>query len=220
MNRAFFQTVIHLTGQFVALDFFFPDGKQPHARPPAAKGHAVVDLSHHGKLLEVLRLRIDIRAHIQQHAHSALGVRKGRRQRHAIHRRQRAQGKPRHGHHRAGVPGADHAVGLAVAHQPRGYVHRAVFLSPKRLRGVIFHRDHLVGRNDFDVRVRVRMLGQFRTERRRLPHQQNAHAKLPRGQNAAFDLGAGRMVSAHRVHCDCNHGDFDPELLACPAFRG
>ena len=37
-------------------------------------------------------------------------------QRHAIHRFQRSQQKPCHGHHGAGVSRADHPVGLGLAH--------------------------------------------------------------------------------------------------------
>jgi hypothetical protein len=73
---------------------------------------------------------------------------------------------------------------------------------------MIIHGDHLACRHDFDRQVWRSLLSQLRAHHVGLAHQQNTHAQLPRGQHTAFDLGAGRMVSAHSVNGDGNHGIF------------
>src|SRR5882724_8625954 len=84
-------------------DLFFTDREQAHARTLAAKRRAVIDFAHHCKLHKMLRLRIHIRAHVQEHGDAALGVGKRSCQRDAIHRFQRSEQKLRDGHDRAGV---------------------------------------------------------------------------------------------------------------------
>jgi hypothetical protein len=42
----------------------------------------------------------------------------------------------------------------------------------------------------------------------RLADQQNAHAKLARGQHRAFDFGPWGVVASHGIHSDGNHVRF------------
>src|SRR5882724_131464 len=107
--RTLLQPCVNLARQFIALDLFFTDREQAHARTLAAKRRAVIDFAHHCKLHKMLRLRIHIRAHVQEHGDAALGVGKRSCQRDAIHRFQRSEQKLRDGHDRAGVSRADHA---------------------------------------------------------------------------------------------------------------
>src|SRR5467141_4501551 len=208
MHRTLLQSGVNLARQLVALDLFFADREQSDARALAAKGRAVVDLSHHRELDQVLGFRIHVRTYIEQHGNAALGVRKRRGQGHAIHRLQRSEQKFRHSHDRAGVSRAHHSVGLRFAHQTRRHVHRTVPLPPECLRGMIIHSDHFACRHDLDRQVRGSESRQLRAHHLRLAHEQNANAKLPYGQHTAFDLGAGRVVSAHGVNGDGDHGIF------------
>ncbi len=181
MHRAFLEPRVNLARQLVALDFLFTDRQQSHTRPFVAKRGAIIDLAHHRKLDQMLRLRIHIRAHIEQHGNATLGVGKWRRQGHAIHGLQRPEQKLRHGHHRAGVSRADHAVGFRLAHQPRRHVHRAVLLAAESLRRMIVHGDHFARRHDLDRQVGRGVLGQLCADHAGLANQQHADAKIPRG---------------------------------------
>src|SRR5437588_6601850 len=142
MHRTLLQQSIDLAGQHVALDFFLPHREQAHTRAPVAKRGAVIHFTHHRKLHQMLRPRIHIRPHVQQHRNAASRVGKGRCQGHAVHGLKRAENELRRGHDRAGISGAEHAIGLAIMNQSRRHVHGAVLLSPESLRRVIVHGDH------------------------------------------------------------------------------
>src|SRR6266571_1602719 len=199
MYRAFFQPRVHLARQLVAFDLFFAYREQSDARPLASERRAVINLPHDGELHQVFRPRIHVGAHVQKHGDAAFGVRKRRRQRHAIHRLQRPKQKLRDGHHRTGIACADQPVGLRLAHQPRRDVHGTILLPPKRLRRVILHGDHVARRHDFNRQVWRRVLRQLHADHVLLAYQQNTYAELPCGQHTPFDLRTGRVVSAHGV---------------------
>src|SRR5204862_8108011 len=55
-----------LARQFVALDLFFTDREQAHARPLAAESGAIVDLAHHRELHQVFRPGIDVEEEIDR----------------------------------------------------------------------------------------------------------------------------------------------------------
>ena len=76
-----------------------------------------VDLAHDGELLEVLRLGIDVGAHVEQDGGAAARGGEDGGQRRAIDSRQRAEHHLGGGHRGAGVAGGDESGGRAVAHQ-------------------------------------------------------------------------------------------------------
>jgi hypothetical protein len=85
-------------------------------------------------------------------------------------------------------------------------MHRAVFLPPKRLRGVIVHPNYFTGGQNLDRQTGPVMLGEFRFDHVRLANQDYAHPKFSCSQHTSFDFGTGRMVPSHRVHSNCDHG--------------
>src|SRR5260370_31561422 len=208
MHGTLLQPSVDLAGQFVALDFLFTDGKQADPRPAVTESRAEIDFAHHRELHQMLRLRVDVRANIEQNGYAALGVWKRSSQSHAVHRFQCAEEKLRHGHDRAGVPSADHAVGLGLAHQACRHVDRAILLAAKGLRRMIVHGDHVTSRHDLNRQVWRGVSGQLGPHGLRLADQQNAHPELPCSQHTAFNLGAWRVVSAHGVNGDGDHGMF------------
>src|ERR1700688_880586 len=178
MHGTFLQARVHFARQFVAFDFLFADRQQPDSRPPVTKRRAVVHFTHHRELHQMLRLGIHVGANIEQNRDAAFGVRKRRGQCHPVHRFQRTQQKPRHGHDRAGISSTDQAIRLRLANQARRHMHGAVLLPAKRLRRMIIHGDHFAGGHDLNRQVGRGMLGEVRAQRIRLPHKDDAHAVL------------------------------------------
>src|ERR1051326_4072574 len=99
--------------EIVSLALFFADREQTHARSRTARSlaehSAKVNISHHGKLLQILRRAIDISAYIEQHRGIARGCREDRCQRRTIDARNRAEYDFCRGHRRAGISRGDEA---------------------------------------------------------------------------------------------------------------
>jgi len=53
-----------------------------------------------------------------------------------------------------------------------------------------------------------------------LPDKHHPDAQLPRSQNTAFNLGAGRVVSAHGVNSNCDHRIYPTALSGRPFLDG
>src|ERR1700676_2560694 len=205
MDRALFQTRVNLAREFVALHFFLTDRQEADARPAVAKGRAVIDFAHHSKLHQVLRLGIHMCGDVEKHRNAAFGIRERGSKRDTIHRFQCAKQKSCNRHYGAGVTSADQPIGLGLTHQAGSDMNRAVFLSPKGLRRVILHGDYFACRHDVDRQVRRGVFGQLRAHDMGLPNEHHAYAQFTSSQNTAFNLGAGRVVSAHGVNSDCDH---------------
>ena len=71
LDRQRLQQRERLTGQIVALGLFFANREQTHARRVDFEHAAGIHFAHHGKLLQIMRLAVHVRAHIQQHARIA-----------------------------------------------------------------------------------------------------------------------------------------------------
>jgi hypothetical protein len=70
---------------------------------------------------------------------------------------------------------------------------------------VIFHSDHFAGRDNLDGQAGRRVLGQLRPNDAGLSNQHNSYAQLTGSQDTAFNLRAGRIVTAHGVNSNRNH---------------
>ncbi len=138
-----------------------PTDSKPDTRPPITKRGAVIHFAHDRKLHQMLGLGIDVGADIKQDRDAAFGVRKWRGQSHAIHRFQRAQQKSATVMTAPVFPALTRPSALASRTRRDGHVHGAVFLSAKRLRGMIVHGDHFAGGHYLNRQVGSRMLGQF-----------------------------------------------------------
>ena len=71
IQRKLLQQRISFAGKFVALGFFFADGKQADARAAGAEHAAKIGFAHDRELLEVVRLAIDVGADVEQNGHRA-----------------------------------------------------------------------------------------------------------------------------------------------------
>src|SRR5207249_1558277 len=75
----------------VALAYFLSNGKQPDAWPPRAEHAPEIDFPHHGELLKILWLAINIGSDIKENCHRSHGCGNYCRQRGTIHTRQSSQ---------------------------------------------------------------------------------------------------------------------------------
>ena len=120
------------------------------------------------------------------------------------------------GHRRARVAGGHKALGLSITHQLQPHAHRAVFLGPARLRGLLLHADALRGMVDDDrqvfiFKVFIKQIAQFRLR----PDQMNAHRKCPSCEDRSPDLGFGCFIGTYCIKRDVDeHGGSGLHLLA------
>ncbi len=209
IQRQFLDQLEGFLGQLVALGFFFADGEHAHARmlggrKAVGKNRAEIHVAHDGELLQILRLGIDVGAHVDQDGRRALRGRENRRQRRTIHSGQRAQHHLGGGHARAGIAGADEPGGLAFAHQAQSHAHRGVALGAHRLRRLLVHANHFPGMNNPDRQtLPQRMELKFLADELFLPNQQHLHVIVTGSEYRTIDFGFGRLVGAHRVNGNC-----------------
>src|SRR5271168_5041610 len=78
-------------------------------------------------------VRIDVGADIEEHGDAAPGVGKRSGEGDTVNGFESAEQKLGDGHDRAGIAGADQAIGFGFAHEARGHVDGAVFLAAKGL---------------------------------------------------------------------------------------
>src|SRR5579863_2448270 len=208
IQRQLFEKLERVPGEFIALSFFFPYGKQTYAGTAGAEHGAKINLSHDGELLEIVRLAIHIRAHIQQSCGRTQRGRKNRGQRRTIHARDCAQNHFCRGHGGAGVAGGDESHGAALPHQAQTHAHGRIALGAHRLDRFVLHADDFAGMDDVDGQTRRGgMARQFRAEEGFGPDQQHANVAVPHRLNRAFDLGLWPAVRTHRVQSyDAWHG--------------
>src|SRR5580658_7046487 len=214
-----FQQKERFAREFVALAFFFADREQSHAwsrRPgalakhfskPISKHGSKINVAHYGKLFEILRRAVDIRADVEQHRGIAWSSGKNRAQSRTIHARNRAQHDFRRSHGRAGVAGGNESCRLSLAHHSQANAHGGIALGANRLH-FIFHGDDFAGVNDFNGQARGRRVAiQFRLDHFFRADQQHPHAILTRRENGALNLRLGSAVRTHRIQRDhARHG--------------
>src|SRR5438445_2245072 len=178
IERQLFEPVVGLFCELIALGFFLAYGEQSHLRPSRTEDGAVINLPHDGKLHQVAHLRIYIRAGVDQDRHASPAGRKRSGQRRPLDGRKRAEDETRHGHERAGIPGADQRIRLTRSHQSGSYVRGAVLFAAEGLRGWIAHGDHLACRYHFDRQASHAVPGQFALNLCGYAYQQNSNTEF------------------------------------------
>src|SRR6185437_7220242 len=121
--------------EIVALDIFFADRKQSHARRALLlrpQDDAVIDLAHDGELLQVFRAAVHVGADVNQDGGAAARGGHDRGQGRALNPSKAAQHKFAGGHDRAGVAGADQAHRASRLHQSGADVDRGGALGAAR----------------------------------------------------------------------------------------
>jgi hypothetical protein len=159
-------------------------------RVGASEDGTEINLAHHGELLQIVSVAIDVGAHVEQHGACSHSGRKNRSQRGTIHSGQRAQDHLGRGHGCAGVSGGDESGRFAFANQANAHVHGRLLLGADRLRGLVFHGDDFVSVNDFDGKLRDPAVAtQFRPDG--LLTICSARSELTGGLNRPLDSGRG-----------------------------
>ena len=183
------------------------DREQADARPRHAENDAVINLPHHGELLEVTGFGIHIGAHIEQHRSPALGGGENGCQRRPVHACQHPEHDFERGHHGPRVAGADEPVGLALAHQARSHANGGVALAAKGFCRRVFHGDGLAGVNDLDAPSADGLAVPPKLALQTLlgPHQDDLSEALARREKRPLDFRLGSQVRTHCVHDNSPH---------------
>ena len=121
------EDLVHLLGQLVPLRLFLAHAHEPDARVLDVEERARVDGAHHRELLQVARLAVGVRAHVEQHR-AARRVRHHRGQRGPVDLLERAERQLRDRPAGGGVAGREERVRRAVAHLLDGHVDRRALL--------------------------------------------------------------------------------------------
>ena len=108
------------------------------------------DRAHRSELDEVLRVRVDVGADVEQHDRAGGGHHVGR-QRRAVDAVDPAEAEDGGGHRGAGRAGADDRIGVAVTDEIGGDDDRGSALRAQRGGGVLPHPDHLGRVDEADV---------------------------------------------------------------------
>jgi len=114
-------------------------------------------------------------------------------------------------HAGAGVPRADHRVGLALGHQAGGDEDRGVGRATEGLGGLLVHADEVGGVVNADALAAVAGLGQDRVDLLRVAHQERVDMRrLERERGGALDDLRRPVVASHDVEgdggCSGRHG--------------
>ena len=149
------------------------------------------------ELDEVLWPRVGVRAGVDEDGGAAEG-RDRDRDRRPVHVGQAPVLEQGGCKERAGVPGRDDGVGLAVRHRSTGREHGAVPLRAGCVRGLLVHLDHGRGVDDLEV------VGE-RPDAVRQAEEDRDEPFRARLEGAGHDL-LGSAISPHRVDGDANRG--------------
>ena len=156
--------------------------------------------AHDGKLKEMLRGTVDVRAEIQ-HAYPALDGGKQGADGRTLDTRQHFQYKTGNRHQRASVSSGNAGIRLAALDEIDGNTHRGVFLVPNRQRWRFVHFDNLACRTERDTRMRhpgQAFLNRFFNADQDDPHILMLANEINRRRHGHD----GTMVPAHAVYCD------------------
>ena len=129
----------------------------------------------------MLRLGVDIGAHVEQDGDAALGVGKRSGESDAVNGFEGAEQEARDGHDCSGISCADQAVGFGFADETCGDVHGAVFFSAEGLRGMIVHGDDFTGSDNLDGQTGDVVLGELGAQGTGVTDEHDAHTVLACG---------------------------------------
>ena len=143
--------LVDLLAQLVALARLLADRQQPNGRLVDVPTNAHVLAAHARRLHEPLGRGINGCAGIDEELRVITRHGDGHRDRRPGHTFHPSHAQQRRRHRGAGVAGADHRVGSAVAHGLRAPYERRVLLLARGTGRLLVHRDHVAGVEDLDL---------------------------------------------------------------------
>ena len=198
------QLGVGLAGQLVALLNLLADVEEADPRVRHVEDVLGEDRAHRSELDQVLRIRVDVGAHVEQHHRTGGGHHVGRQGR-SVDALDAAETEDGGGHGRPRRAGADDGVGRTVTHEVGGDHDRR---SPLRADGggrVIPHLDDLGGVDELDVgRDALAVRGGLALQARDVTHEADLVGAVECVlDGAANDLARG-VVATHRVDRDAH----------------
>ena len=153
-----------------------------------------------------MRSALDVGAGVDQHRRSRAG-RNRRRQGRTIDAGNRAERAIRRHHRGPGMSGAHQRVRRLLTDHVGGNPNRRTRLAPQRRGRRVGHGDDVWRLDDFDAKAGpVRMRGQGLLDGRPSTDEGNVRLEMASGRHGAINHGRRRVVAAHRVNGDADHG--------------
>ena len=202
-----------LLGDAVALEILLADAQQAHRRARLPEDGLGVQAAHQGELLELDFVAVRVRPRVDEQNRTSDGGQDGA-DGGALDAGDAPQDEDRGRDHRAGAPGREKRVRLAILDELHAPVDRRVAFQAHRLGRRLAHGDHLRGVDDAEAPGGLGVVGgELRPDGGFIANQHDVEVsgEFPGGLDSAFDDFARGEIAAHGIDRD-PHGRILPIL--------